>query len=100
MIDSATCEDAEKIYLEVDEGASNASLPAALLHNGVVPSAPHKPTNAITIEALELFRIAHNRSPHLSLQAYVKTLCDLHGVSIHPHNIHPPTDDFNNPGRI
>ena len=90
-IDFAT-QDAEKICLEIHEGTANAPLPAALLHNGVIPSAPHKPTVAITIEALELFRIAHNRSLHLSVQAYVKTLCDLHGVGLSSLNVYPPTD--------
>jgi hypothetical protein len=34
----------------------------------------------ITTEALEIYRVAHLRCPHLSIQAFVKTICDLHGV--------------------
>ena len=67
--------------------ASNPTLPTTLLYNGVVPSALHKPTVTITINALELFRIAHNRSLHLSIQAYVKSLYDLHRVRAWLHNI-------------
>ncbi|KAI6020395.1 hypothetical protein BKA83DRAFT_4495156 [Pisolithus microcarpus] len=36
---------------------------------------------AVTFGALELFRIARLRSPHFSIQAFVKTLCDLQGVT-------------------
>ena len=37
---------------------------------------------AVTIDILELYRTSHLRCPHLSIQAFVKTLSDLHGVSI------------------
>ncbi|KAG1804163.1 uncharacterized protein BJ212DRAFT_1449816 [Suillus subaureus] len=35
----------------------------------------------ITMEALELYHMAHIRSPHFCIQTFVKTMCDLHGVS-------------------
>jgi hypothetical protein len=39
----------------------------------------------ITIDALELYRVAHLRSPHLSIQAFMKTMSDLHGVCFLTH---------------
>lgn len=53
-----------------------------------MPCSPITPTVAISIEAMELYRVAHLRCPHLSIQAFVKTLCDLHAVS-------PPGPLFN-----
>ncbi|KAI6094284.1 hypothetical protein EDD16DRAFT_1699072 [Pisolithus croceorrhizus] len=47
---------------------------------GVVPCSPIHPMAAVTIGALELFCITQLRSPHFSIQAFVKTLCDLQGV--------------------
>ncbi|KAF9049005.1 hypothetical protein BJ165DRAFT_1343532, partial [Panaeolus papilionaceus] len=45
---------------------------------GMVPSAPEAPTVGFTIRTLELFRSASLRCPRLSIQAFTKTLCDLH----------------------
>ncbi|KAI6114258.1 hypothetical protein F5141DRAFT_1187847 [Pisolithus sp. B1] len=50
------------------------------MHQGVVPCSPIHPTAAVTIRALELFHITWLCSPHFSIQAFVKTLCDLQGV--------------------
>ncbi|KAI6094920.1 hypothetical protein EV401DRAFT_2062520 [Pisolithus croceorrhizus] len=52
------------------------------MRQGVIPCSPIHPTAAVTIGALELFHIARLRSPHFSVQAFVKTLCDLQGFSI------------------
>src|SRR6267154_2267222 len=46
-----------------------------------MPCSPLLPSVAITIDVLELYRVANLRSPRLSIQAFVKTLSDLHGVS-------------------
>ncbi|KAF7984573.1 hypothetical protein HWV62_13791 [Athelia sp. TMB] len=56
------------------------TLVTALVRQGLVPCAPSNPSVCVTLKALELFRIANLRSPHLSIHAYVKTLCDLHDV--------------------
>ncbi|KAG1889612.1 uncharacterized protein F5891DRAFT_1131821 [Suillus fuscotomentosus] len=56
-----------------------------MVHQGVMPCLPISPTVGITTEALDLYRVAHLRSPHLSIQAFVKTVCDLHGVEFHRH---------------
>ncbi|KAG1840303.1 hypothetical protein DFJ58DRAFT_718410 [Suillus subalutaceus] len=50
-----------------------------------MPCSPISPVAGITLEALELYRVAHLRNPHLSIQAFVKTICDLHGVEFHRH---------------
>lgn len=54
---------------------------SSLILDGVIPSSPLRPQAAVTIQGLELFRIVQLRCPSLSVQAWVKTLCDLHGVS-------------------
>jgi len=54
---------------------------SAMIRQGIMPSCPISPSVGITTECLELYRIAHLRSPHLSIQPWVKTLCDIHGVS-------------------
>ncbi|KAJ7729122.1 hypothetical protein B0H14DRAFT_2640505 [Mycena olivaceomarginata] len=54
----------------------------ALIMQGLVPCAPWKPTAAITTRVLEVYQVAHARCPQFAIQAFVKTLCDLHGFSI------------------
>ena len=50
-----------------------------------MPCAPYSPTAAITIRALELFRLTHLRCPHVTVHSFVKTLCDMHCVSFKPY---------------
>ena len=45
-----------------------------------MPCAPYSPTTTISIRALELFRLTHHRCPHVSVNSFVKTLCDIHVV--------------------
>ncbi|KAJ7778568.1 hypothetical protein B0H14DRAFT_3095839 [Mycena olivaceomarginata] len=47
---------------------------------GLIPCVPFKPSVAITVKVLEVYRVAHARCPQLAIQSFVKTLCDLHGV--------------------
>ncbi|KAG2109133.1 hypothetical protein DEU56DRAFT_874515 [Suillus clintonianus] len=61
---------AEKVILRILP--ADATISSALVRQGVMPS-------------LDLYRVAHLRSPQLSIQAFVKTMCDLHGVSFHRH---------------
>ncbi|KAG1900426.1 uncharacterized protein F5891DRAFT_1128589 [Suillus fuscotomentosus] len=63
----------------------DATICSAMVRQGVMPCSPISPTVGITTEALDLYRVAHLRSPHLSIQAFVKTVCDLHGVEFHRH---------------
>ncbi|KAI6035894.1 hypothetical protein BKA83DRAFT_4506432 [Pisolithus microcarpus] len=64
------------------------SVPSALVHQGVIPCAPLHPHTAVMMDALELYRIARNCSPHFSIQAFVKTVSDLQGVQYHPYLAH------------
>jgi hypothetical protein len=57
-----------------------AGVPATLIKQGLMPCAPFTPAVAITIRALELFRVAQLRCPHISIHSFVKTICDLHMV--------------------
>ncbi|KIK20520.1 hypothetical protein PISMIDRAFT_58309, partial [Pisolithus microcarpus 441] len=55
---------------------------------GVIPCAPLHPHTAVMMDALELYRVARNRSPHFSIQAFVKTVSDLQGVQNRPYLAH------------
>ncbi|KAI6124642.1 hypothetical protein EV401DRAFT_2068853 [Pisolithus croceorrhizus] len=74
---------AEKRALRVR--TEDYSVSSALVRQGVVPCAPLHPRTAVMIDALELYRVARNCSPHLSLQAFVKTISDLQGVQYRPY---------------
>ncbi|KAH7922360.1 hypothetical protein BV22DRAFT_1106683 [Leucogyrophana mollusca] len=50
-----------------------------------MPCSPISPSVAITIDALEFYWVAHHRNPHFSIQGFVKTISDLHGVQFHRH---------------
>ena len=65
--------------------ATDAYVCAALIRQGLMPCAPYSPTAAITMRALELFRLTHLRCPHVSIHSFVKTLCDMHCVPFKPY---------------
>ncbi|KAF8190249.1 hypothetical protein K438DRAFT_1907156 [Mycena galopus ATCC 62051] len=50
--------------------------------DGLVPCLPWDPSVAIATRVLKLYRTTHVRCPQLAIQAFVKSLCDLHGFSI------------------
>lgn len=64
--------------------AHDANVPAAILRNGLIPSAPIAPRYAVSIRALETFRVVHLRCPYLSIDPYVKALCDIYGTPCRP----------------
>ena len=68
-----------KVVLDVLPDDPN--LPSAFVRQGAIPSSPSKPTVGFATRVLELFRVAHSRCPHLSQQAFVKSMMDLHSVS-------------------
>jgi hypothetical protein len=45
-----------------------------------MPLSPFIPTAVITIRALEVYHVARLQCPHLGIQAFVRTLCNIHGV--------------------
>jgi hypothetical protein len=55
-------------------------IAAVFLRHGLLPCSPERPRLAITIRTMEIFRVLHLRSPHLSIQAFAKGLLDLHFV--------------------
>ncbi|KAG1868650.1 hypothetical protein F4604DRAFT_1881541 [Suillus subluteus] len=65
--------------------STDSTIASALVRQGILPCSPISPMVGITTEALEIYRVAHLRCPHLSIQAFVKTICDLHGVDFHRH---------------
>jgi len=71
--------------VQVHHLSTDAYICAALIRQGLMPCAPYSPTAAITIRALELFRLTHLRCPHVSVHSFVKTLCDMHCVPFKPY---------------
>ncbi|KAG0694180.1 hypothetical protein DFH29DRAFT_1083929 [Suillus ampliporus] len=69
---------AEKVTLTLK--ATDSFIASALVRQGVIPCSPISPSVAVTVDALEFYQIAHLRDPHFSMQAFAKTLCDLHAV--------------------
>ncbi|KAG2089747.1 uncharacterized protein F5147DRAFT_542268, partial [Suillus discolor] len=53
---------------------------SALVHHSIIPCFPISPSVAISIDALEFYRVAQLCNPHFSIQVYVKSICDLHGT--------------------
>ncbi|KAF9030501.1 hypothetical protein BJ165DRAFT_1417723 [Panaeolus papilionaceus] len=51
----------------------------------LIPCAPLAPTVAVSVRALELFRSSSMRCPHLSIQAFVKALCDVQQQPYHSY---------------
>ncbi|KAG6870825.1 hypothetical protein C0992_012353, partial [Termitomyces sp. T32_za158] len=71
--------------LDVPMLDSNLTIASAFIERGLIPSAPYHPTIAFATRAMELYRTAHLRCPHLAIQPFVKSLCDLHGVPFQSH---------------
>ena len=61
------------------------NIPAALVRQGLIPCAPYHPSMAVTTRVLELYRNNHLHCPHLAIQPFVKSLCDLHGKAFRPY---------------
>jgi len=64
---SSAYEDAKLTILPTDK-----TIASTIVHQGCIPSSPLTPSVCITIQCLELYRVAYLRSPHLSVQAFVK----------------------------
>jgi hypothetical protein len=54
----------------------------SLIRLGYIGASPDKPSVAISLQTLEAYRQLHRACPRLSVQAQVKALCHLHGVSV------------------
>ncbi|KAJ7829966.1 hypothetical protein B0H14DRAFT_2366152 [Mycena olivaceomarginata] len=62
----------------------DAYIASACVRQGWMPCAPYFPTVVITIRALEVYCVARLRCPRLGIQAFVRALCDIHGVVPRP----------------
>ncbi|KAJ7729123.1 hypothetical protein B0H14DRAFT_3169252 [Mycena olivaceomarginata] len=62
----------------------NGGVPA-LIMSGLIPCAPWKPSVAVTVRVLKMYRIAHARCPQFAIQSFVKTLCDLYETPYLPY---------------
>ncbi|KAJ7456352.1 hypothetical protein B0H11DRAFT_1739295 [Mycena galericulata] len=58
---------------------------SSLVGQGLFPCSPFAPKLAVATRVLEVFRVARLRSPTLSIQGWVKSLCDLHGQAYIPY---------------
>jgi KDZ transposase-like protein len=65
--------------------AGEAFVTTSIVKYGLIPCAPFSPTAAFTVRCLELYRVSHNRCPHLSIHAFIKSICDLHSVPFKSH---------------
>ncbi|KAI6022186.1 hypothetical protein BKA83DRAFT_4463979 [Pisolithus microcarpus] len=77
---------AEKTSITV--GPTDRYLSSALVCHSLIPCSPITPKVAITVSALNLYHTARQCCPHLLIQAYVKSLCDMHGVPFYNHRSH------------
>jgi len=57
------------------------NINSTLLHHGCLGSSPLRISLAISLCTLELFRHLHLRQPRVSIQAWIRVLCDMHNVS-------------------
>ncbi|KAJ7238462.1 hypothetical protein C8J57DRAFT_1528772 [Mycena rebaudengoi] len=67
-------------FAEIPLLVGDELIASAYVRQGLMPCSPYFPTVVITTRVLEVFRVAHLRCPRFSIQPFVRTLCDLHGV--------------------
>ncbi|KAJ7880583.1 hypothetical protein B0H14DRAFT_2566270 [Mycena olivaceomarginata] len=66
--------------------ATDEFIVSSLVGQGLFPCSPFAPKVAVATRVLEMFRVNRLRCPTLSVQSWVKSLCDLHG---RPYNCCP-----------
>ena len=54
-----------------------------LLRHGCLASTPDFISSVVSLRTIELYRRLRLRHPQLSVQAFVKVICDLHNVRLH-----------------
>ncbi|KAF7975808.1 hypothetical protein HWV62_8495 [Athelia sp. TMB] len=64
--------------LDVMYPSTDPSPCPALVSKGILPTAPSTPTFGFSIKTMELYRTAQFRCPQFSVQAFVRTIADLH----------------------
>lgn len=58
-----------------------------LLGHGCLSATPDVVTSVVSLRTLELYRRLRLRHPPLSVQAWIKVICDLHNVGPLDHHI-------------
>ncbi|KAJ3552822.1 hypothetical protein NP233_g12786 [Leucocoprinus birnbaumii] len=71
--------------LKTDVVDGPEGIAAGLIRRGMMPSAPLRPSLAVTTHTLDFFHHAHMRCPHLSIEPFAKSLADLHGEIFRPY---------------
>ncbi len=72
-------------YTTPQQFTSEDCIPAILVKQGVVPCAPYFPELLISVRTLELFHTTYLCCPRLSLQAFLRILCDLNNIPYQPY---------------
>ncbi|KAJ7915783.1 hypothetical protein B0H13DRAFT_2231808 [Mycena leptocephala] len=72
-------------YADVPIVSGDQYITSAYVRQGLMPVAPYTPTAVITLRTLEIFRAASLRCPRLTIHAFVRTVCDLHGTAPRPY---------------
>lgn len=67
---------------EIPMLAGDAFIASGLVQRGFFPCSPSEPSIVITTRTLEIFRVATLRCPRFAIQPFVRSLCDLHSVSV------------------
>lgn len=65
--------------------AADRFVASGLVRQGLFPCSATVAAVAITMRALEVFRVSQLRCPRLGIQAWVRTMCDLHGALPRPY---------------
>ncbi|KAJ6550722.1 hypothetical protein B0H10DRAFT_2242599 [Mycena sp. CBHHK59/15] len=76
VIDIFSCSQQDLCIVDGD-----VRVASACVRRGWIPVSPWIPNTVITIRALEVFRVARLRCPRLGIQAFVRALCDIHGLA-------------------
>jgi hypothetical protein len=69
-------------YADVPVLVGEHYVASAYVGQGLMPTAPYLPNVVITIRTLKIFRAIQLCCPHLGVQAFIRTLCDIHGVAL------------------
>ena len=75
VIDIYTLSTSVKLSCEEDQTTAST-----LVSLGFIGNAPFKPSIAVSLKTLELYRILRRRKPSLSIEAFTKVICDLYMV--------------------
>ncbi|KAI6146361.1 hypothetical protein BKA82DRAFT_59363, partial [Pisolithus tinctorius] len=67
-------------------GPTDCYLTSALVCHSLIPCSPITPKVTITVQALDLYHTVCQCCPHLSIQGYIKLLCNIHEVLFHNHH--------------